>query len=172
VKAAIACKSPVILQVHPSSLKFGGLPLLEMLASFRDEAKLMSTAIYLQLDHITSEEDIQMICKWGKADAIMIDGSDKAFDENLLWTKAMTEEAHRYGMYVEGELGKIAGKEDGLDVSILEAKMTDPEQARRFVDETKIDSLAVTIGNVHGDYSRPPNLDFDRLVRIRELLGR
>lgn len=89
VKAAIALKVPIILQVHPSSLKFGGLPFLDMLVSFRSKAKRDNVSVFINLDHITSDEDIRMICEWGKADSIMIDGSDKPFEENVQWTKRM-----------------------------------------------------------------------------------
>jgi len=68
---------------------------------------------------------------------------------------------------VEAEVGRLSGTEDGLTVSEREARMTDPEQAAKFVYETGVDALAVCIGNVHGEYQRPPLLDFARLEAIR-----
>ena len=80
----------------------------------------------------------------------------------------MTRVAHAQGVSVEAELGKLAGEEDGLSVPEVEARMTDPEVVAPFTEATGIDALAVTIGNVHGKYAKRPQLDFDRLDRIRD----
>lgn len=84
-----------ITQVHSAPLKFGGIPFLDMLYSYRSAgipSKSDPSAIipvFIQMDHITSDSDIEMILSWGKADAIMIDGSEKPFMENVAWTKKM-----------------------------------------------------------------------------------
>jgi tagatose 1,6-diphosphate aldolase GatY/KbaY len=83
----------------------------------------------------------------------------------------MTQLSHRYGAIVEAEIGRISGTEDGLTITEKEAKMTDPVQAVEFVAATNVDALAVTIGNVHGEYKQPPRLDFPRLEQIRRLLS-
>ncbi|MFM8306172.1 MAG: class II fructose-bisphosphate aldolase [Microcystis aeruginosa] len=103
--------------------------------------------------------------------SIMADGSHLPYQDNLAFTKEMTRLAHEYGAVVEAEIGRISGTEDGLTIAEKEAKMTDPEQAVQFVQATGVDSLAVTIGNVHGEYKSPPRLDFDRLAQIRQLLS-
>jgi tagatose 1,6-diphosphate aldolase GatY/KbaY len=97
----------------------------------------------------------------------MADGSHLPYAENLAFTKAMTQLAHAKGAVVEAEIGRISGTEDGLSVAEKEAKMTDPIQAVEFVKATGVDALAVTIGNVHGEYKSEPRLDFDRLATIR-----
>ena len=74
--------------------------------------------------------------------------------------------AHAFGCVVEAELGRLTGEEDGLSVDEKEGKMTDPAVVTRFLRETKVDLLAVTIGNVHGKYKHPPQLDFPRLSAI------
>lgn len=81
-----------------------------------------------------------------------------------------TELAHSRGIAVEAELGQLAGEEDGLSVPEVQARMTDPALVAGFLSHTKVDMLAVTIGNVHGRYSRPPALDFPRLSRIRAVI--
>ena len=75
--------------------------------------------------------------------------------------------AHSFGCAVEAELGRLVGEEDGLSVDAKEGKMTDPAVVARFVSESKVDLLAVTIGNVHGKYKHPPQLDLPRLRAIR-----
>ena len=83
----------------------------------------------------------------------------------------MASLAREQGKSVEAELGRLAGSEDGLSVAEREARLTDPEQASDFVQKTKVDALAVCIGNVHGHYRAPPDLDFDRLSALRQRLS-
>ena len=155
--------SPAILQVHPSSLHFGGRALIDMLISFRTFSKV---PIFVHLDHSENEKDVELALSCG-VDSIMVDGSAMPLDQNIIWTRKMTELAHAQGVIVEAELGRLAGKEDALEISEKESKMTNPNEAKVFVKETGVDMLAVTIGNVHGKYSRPPSLDFDRLSAIK-----
>jgi len=72
---------------------------------------------------------------------------------------------------VEAELGRLSGTEDGLTLAACEARLTDPEQAADFVNRTAVDALAVCIGNVHGRYTTPPELDFERLAALRDRLS-
>ena len=80
----------------------------------------------------------------------------------------MTLLAHDRDATVEAEVGRISGTEDGMTVAEKEAKMTDPDRAKEFVAESGVDFLAVTIGNVHGRYYGEPQLDFERLAKIRQ----
>jgi tagatose 1,6-diphosphate aldolase GatY/KbaY len=100
----------------------------------------------------------------------MADGSHLPYDQNAAFTRAMAAAAHESGAWLEAELGRLSGTEDGLSVAQYEARLTDPDQAARFVDETGVDMLAVCIGNVHGHYRGEPRLDFDRLEAIRRAL--
>ncbi len=167
IDAAESCHSPAILQIHPTALVYGGMPLVAMCL---EAADLAVVPIAVHLDHSTNPQDIQMALAAGVR-SIMADGSPLSFAENLAFTKKMTELAHRYGAVVEAEIGRISGTEDGLTVAEKEAKMTDPNQAVEFVAATGVDFLAVTIGNVHGEYRSEPRLDFPRLARIRELIN-
>ncbi|MBF2050869.1 MAG: class II fructose-bisphosphate aldolase [Leptolyngbya sp. IPPAS B-1204] len=168
VSAAEAVQSPAMLQIHPSSLKYGGSPLVSLCL---EAARSATVPISVHLDHSTSAEAIRFALEAGM-NSIMADGSHLPYAENLSFTREMTQLAHRYGAVVEAEIGRISGTEDGLSVAEKEAKMTDPVQAGEFVRATQVDALAVTIGNVHGEYRSEPRLDFDRLIRIGETVGK
>ena len=167
VLAAEACQSPAMLQMHPSSFKFGGSPLVSLCL---EAARTASVPISVHLDHSTSAEAIRFSLNAGM-NSIMADGSHLPYAENLAFTREMTELAHQYGAVVEAEIGRISGTEDGLSVAEKAAKMTDPTEAKAFVKETQVDALAVTIGNVHGEYKSEPKLDFERLIKIRQNVG-
>lgn len=166
VNAAELNDSPAMLQLHPSALKYGQFPLLALCL---EAARSANVPIAVHLDHSTSASDIQMALAAGVR-SIMADGSPLPYEQNLAFTDQMTELSHQYKAVVEAEIGRISGTEDGLTIAEKEAKMTDPLQALEFVQATQVDFLAVTIGNVHGEYKSPPRLDFARLERIRQLL--
>jgi tagatose 1,6-diphosphate aldolase GatY/KbaY len=168
VSAAEAVQSPAMLQMHPSSFKYGGSPLVSLCL---EAARSATVPISVHLDHSTSAEAIRFALEAGM-NSIMADGSHLAYPENLAFTREMTQLAHSYGAVVEAEIGRISGTEDGLSVTEKEAKMTDPIQAGEFVRATQVDALAVTIGNVHGEYRSEPRLDFNRLIRIRQNVGK
>lgn len=164
VNAAQASHSPVILQMHPSAFEYGGAALAALcLQAARDASVPMS----VHLDHSTSAEEIRFAMDAGMT-SIMADGSHLAYDENVRFTRAMVELAHTHSGFIEAELGRLAGTEDGLTVAEYEAKLTDPNQATSFIAQTGIDALAVCIGNVHGKYRDEPRLDFARLAAIRD----
>lgn len=167
IGAAEANRSPAMLQIHPSSLKYGGTPLVALCL---EAAAASAMPISVHLDHSTSAEAIRLALEAGM-NSIMADGSHLPYEENLSYTRQMTQLAHQYGAVVEAEIGRISGTEDGLSISEKEAKMTDPMQAGEFVRATQVDALAVTIGNVHGEYRSEPRLDFERLIRIRQTVG-
>lgn len=166
INAAEASQSPAMLQLHPSALSYGKSPLVALCL---EAAKSSSVPISVHLDHSTSEKDIQAALAAG-IKSIMADGSPLEYEKNLSFTREMTKLSHENGAVVEAEIGRISGTEDGLTVAEYEAKMTDPQQALEFVRETKVDTLAVTIGNVHGKYRGEPKLDFNRLAAIRRLV--
>lgn len=166
VNAAQASQSAAMLQIHPSALKYGSSTLVVMCL---EAARAATVPIAVHLDHSTTKSDIHQALAAGMS-SIMADGSHLPYQENLSFTREMTRLAHEYGAVVEAEIGRISGTEDGLTIAQKEAKMTDPIQAVEFVQATQVDSLAVTIGNVHGEYKSPPRLDFERLARIRSLI--
>ena len=167
VHAAEAEHSPALIQIHPQAFDYGGIPLLMAARSAAEEA---SAPMSVHLDHSTSRDLIRSALNHGVS-SIMADGSDLAYEKNISFTKEMANLAHANGASVEAELGKISGTEDGLTTDVFEAKMTIPEQAIEFVRETNVDALAVCIGNVHGQYSSEPHLDFERLEKIKNYLN-
>lgn len=167
VNAAEISRSPAMLQLHPSALKYGKLPLVKMCI---EAAKSANVPISIHLDHSTSIDDIRLALDAGVR-SIMADGSPMSYSDNLKFTRDMTVLSHQFHAVVEAEIGRISGTEDGLTIAEKEAKMTDPIEALEFVQQTKVDAIAVTIGNVHGEYKSPPRLDFARLEKIRSLIN-
>lgn len=163
VKAAQQNKSPAMLQIHPAAMSYAGPALLALCLT---EAAEASVPMAVHLDHSVSAAAIQKAVAAGFS-SVMADGSHLDYGQNVTFTQEMVAFAHQQSVAVEAELGRISGTEDGLTVSEFEARFTDPEQAQAFVQQTGIDALAVCIGNVHGRYHRPPQLDFARLERIK-----
>ncbi len=167
VNAAQAAHSPAILQMHPSAFEYGGAALVALsLQAARDA----SVPVAVHLDHSTSADAIRFALNAGM-NSIMADGSHLAYAANVQFTRAMVELTHARLGFVEAELGRLAGTEDGLTIAEYEAKLTDPGQAHEFVAQTGIDALAVCIGNMHGKYHGEPKLDFARLAAIRDAVS-
>ncbi len=165
--AAEQANSPVMLQLHPQALKYGGAALVALCMA---AAKSASVPVSVHLDHSAAENDIRSALAAG-LNSIMADGSHLAYAENITFTGRMSTLAHANAGFVEAELGRLSGSEDGLSVSELEARMTDPNQALDFITQAGVDALAVCIGNVHGHYRGEPILDFERLAEIRQLVS-
>jgi tagatose 1,6-diphosphate aldolase GatY/KbaY len=166
IQAAEAERSPVIIQMHPGALTYGGMGLVALCLVAAHKAEV---EVGVHLDHSTSYDDMQRAMDAGVT-SVMADGSHLPFDENVAYIQRAVEQARAKQVGVEAELGSISGTEDNLTVADYEARMTDPAQAADFVLQTGVDALAVCIGNVHGHYHFPPNLDFDRLARINEVI--
>ena len=168
-EAADEAKSPVILQVSSSAIKYAKLPYLMKMV----EAAVESTniPIALHLDHGPDFETCKMCIDAGFT-SVMIDGSKYDFEENISITKQVVDYAHSKGVVVEAELGKLAGVEDEVSVSEDDARYTDPEQAYEFVSRTGCDSLAIAIGTSHGAYKfkGDARLRFDILSKVKEKL--
>ena len=168
-EAANEAKSPVILQVSSSAIKYAQMKYLIKMV----EAAVESTdiPIALHLDHGPDFETCKMCIDNGFT-SVMIDGSKYDFEENVALTKKVVEYAHSKGVVVDSELGKLAGVEDEVNVAEDDARYTDPEQAKEFVERTGCDSLAIAIGTSHGAYKfkGDAKLRFDILAKIKEKL--
>lgn len=165
VRAAEELNSPVIIAVTPSAIKYAGINMISQIVL--TAIKSTEIPMALHLDHGTRIEDIVSCIETGFS-SVMMDGSKYELDENIAITRQAAELAHQCGLSVEGELGRIFGAEDLINVSKREASMTDPGEAKKFVEESGIDTLAVSIGNAHGWYKEEPKLDFGRLKKISE----
>lgn len=167
IEAAVELRSPIILAATPGTMSYSGRSYIQAIAEVA--AKENDIPIALHLDHHESVESIIESLDLG-VKSVMIDGSHGNFEENIALSKEVVEKAHKYGATVEAELGKLVGQEDDLIVQAKDAEYTDPNTVQEFVERTGIDSLAVAIGTGHGLYETEPNLDFDRLEKIRDLL--
>lgn len=169
VSAARATKSPVILAVSESALKYMSPRLLMGMIwglNIKPEEK-----ISLHLDHGSSFESCVNAIKLGFS-SVMIDGSKLPFDENIELAKTVVDFAHKYNVSVEAELGTLSGIEDE-NTNGTESSYTNPDDVVNFVNATNIDSLAIAIGTSHGAYKRKTEneeLRFDILERIADQL--
>ena len=168
-EAAKEVNAPLILQVSAGARKYANHTYLMKLV----EAALEETdlPIALHLDHGDSFE-LCKACIDGGFTSVMIDGSHLPFEENIALTKKVVDYAHERGVTVEGELGRLAGVEDDINVSEEDAQYTKPEEVEEFVSRTGVDSLAIAIGTSHGAYKfkGEPKLRFDILEEIQRRL--
>ena len=165
IRGAEEMNAPVIIQTTPSTVKYADCAYFY--AIVRIAADNSKIAAALHLDHGNS---FALVCKAIKAgySSVMIDGSQKSFEENIQITQKVVELAHSVNIPVEAELGKVGGKEDDLE---SEGDVyTDPQSAVEFVKQTGIDSLAIGIGTAHGIYKVQPKLDLDRLSEIKKVI--
>lgn len=167
MQAAAQEKSPVILQVSAGARKYAGQIYIMKLV----EAALLEAdvPVVVHLDHGPTFEMCRD-CIDGGFTSVMIDGSHLPFEENIALTKQVVEYAHAKNVWVEAELGKLAGIEEHVksDGHVY----TDPDEAVEFVQRTGCDSLAIAIGTSHGAYKfkGAATLDFDRLETIGKKL--
>ncbi len=170
-EAAKEVNAPLILQVSAGARKYANHTYLVKLV----EAALEETGlpIALHLDHGDSFE-LCKSCIDGGFTSVMIDGSHLPYEENVALTKKVVDYAHERGVVVEGELGRLAGVEDDVNVSDEDASYTRPSEVVDFVTRTGVDSLAIAIGTSHGAYKfkpgQKPQLRFDILEEVKKEL--
>lgn len=165
--------SPVILQVSRGARKYAKpIYLKKMVEAAVEDSNI---PIALHLDHGDTFETCKD-CIDGGFTSVMIDGSSLSLEENIALTKKVCEYAHNHIPYVtvEGELGRLAGVEEHVNVSAEDSSYTNPDDVERFVKETGVDSLAIAIGTSHGTFKfKPgtkPQLRFDILEEVARRL--
>lgn len=170
MEAAQELKSPAILAASTSALKYGGFDYLIDLV--KTGARLVTVPVSLHLDHGEKIEDAEKCIKAGFT-SVMIDASHEDFEENIRITKEVVKMAHPKNIAVEAELGRLGGIEDNVNVDERDAFLTDPKQAKEFVDRTQCDALAVAVGTSHGAYKfkAEAKLAFDRIDEIKKKTG-
>ena len=138
----------------------------------RDECGQYGVEVCLHLDHGTTVPECIEAINSGFT-GVMIDASAHTFDENVNFTREVVELAHRHNVSVESELGHVGEAVEGsyLMKDDARAHLTDPQQAKRFVELTKTDCLAVAIGTVHGEYKGEPDIAFHLLVSFEYAEG-
>lgn len=165
VKASEELNEPIILQIAEKRLK--NSPLYLMAPMMISAAKKSKTDIAVHLDHGLTLECIDEALEYGFT-SVMLDASLLPFEENIELTKKVVEKATAYSASTEAELGVVGGNEgDTAEHKIL---CTDPEKAEIFTLQTNIDALAVAIGNAHGNYPVLPELRFDILEKINNIV--
>ncbi len=153
---------PAMIAAGSSSFRGAGREGLAAAALAAAEAARVPVGVHL--DHSTDPDEIAACIELGYT-SVMIDGSRLPFDENVELTRAVVERAHAHGVWVEGELGGLAGDEDSSSDAVA-GDLTDPRQAAEFVDRTGVDALAAAVGTVHGFTAVPVHVDFERLRAI------
>jgi fructose-bisphosphate aldolase, class II len=157
LEAPVLITVPAVLEKYVSFSDLGAIT--------REVAAKVSIPVGLHLSH---GKDIATMrrCIDAGFSSVMIDGSALPFDENVKLTKEAADLCHSHGVACEGELGAV-----GSTTGEIKSTMTDPEEARRYVESTGIDIFAVSIGNAHGFYKGVPKLDFDRFGQIKAALA-
>ena len=168
VSAAEETRSPIIMQTTPGTLKFAGADMY--FANIKAAAQKASVPVACHLDHGNTFALAVQAFHAGYT-SIMIDGSKLPLEENIALTKSVVDVCHAANIPVEAELGRVGGKEDDLDNTHTVNPYTDPDEAAEFVERTGCDFLAVGIGTAHGVYKGTPQVNFDVLGKIRELVS-
>ncbi len=167
VRAAALKKSPVIVQTSEGAIEYAGLSLIASIIKVL--ASEASVPVVMHLDHGKKFETVKKCIEAGYT-SVMIDTSTLPFEENIQRTLEVVEYAHARGVWVEAELGAIVGKEGIKDLhgnSTPDSFLTDVKQAEEFVQKTGIDSLAVSVGTIHGAFTGQEYIRFELLEEIQ-----
>ncbi len=175
IRAAVAQKAPVIVQTSVGTIEYAGIE--EIAAIIKAEAREVDVPIALHQDHCKDFDLIKKLIAVGYS-SVMVDASALDYKENVKLTKAVVAYAHKRGVWVQAELGRLLGNEDWQTVKSGDDLMTDPKQAAKFVQETGVDTLAVAVGSFHGIPVNPQirkilttlkeHIDLHRLKLIHE----
>ncbi len=166
LQAAENTGSPVIVQISANEFNWFQVSAKEFADRFYQVADRYQVEAVLHLDHTKELSIIRDAIDAGFT-SVMIDASQKEFEENIRITKEVADYAHAKGVAVEAELGKI-GSADKVETDNDESLYTDPAEAEEFVRRTGVDTLAVSIGTAHGVYPvKNPQIDLNRLQDIR-----
>ncbi len=162
-------RAPVILSLAESHFEYFDFP--SAMAATVSAARRASVPVAIHLDHGANPDSAVRGINLG-CNGVMIDASHHPLEENIAITREVVATAHGCGVPVEGELGYVPGVEgEDAERHPGEVVYTTVEDARRFVQETGVDFLAVSIGTVHGRMQGEPRLDFERLAAINDALG-
>jgi fructose-bisphosphate aldolase class II len=170
LRAGQQTNSPLIVQISQNEFGWYEVSAAEFAVEFFAQLRVqrITIPVTLHLDHTRDLAVIREAIAAGFA-SVMIDSSDRPLEENIAITKTVVEYAHAHDVSVEAELGRIGRASDEAIETDNDAELyTDPQEARRFVAETGVDALAVSVGTVHGVYKvKQQKIDFDRLRAIR-----
>lgn len=169
--AAKELKSPVIIQVTEKTMKYAGGRMIFNIIKNAVEFYAPEIPVAIHLDHGGSFEIVQRAVEIGWP-SVMYDGSRNEYVDNVVVTKKVVDFCHERGVAVQGELGNVPYlSEHKIGAVDWDKYMTDPEQAKDFVEKTGVDTLAVAIGNAHGFFVEREVPDWERLEKIRSLIN-
>ena len=164
ISAAEELRAPVILQTTPSTVRYAGTGMhAAMVAALAQEA---TVPMAMHLDHGDSFALCAQALRSGYT-SVMIDGSKLPLEENIALTYKVSEMCAAVGVPVEGEIGRVGGKEDDLE---SDGGYTIPEEAVRFEKESGLFSMAVGVGTAHGFYKEKPQLNKELITTLRGML--
>jgi ketose-bisphosphate aldolase len=166
IDGAAALGAPVILQTSEKTVRYWGFK--AVVSWVRELTSSVDIPVALHLDHCTDIEFIHKCINEGWT-SVMIDASSKPLEENIRMSREVVGLAHPCGVSVEAELGEIGGIEDDIKVDAEHAHLADPEKAKYFLAQVKVDCFAPAIGTAHGLYKGEPKIAFDRLAEINNL---
>lgn len=163
-------QAPFIIQISKGARSYTDKVMLEAMIRAADQV-FPESIFAVHLDH-GDEETCYDCINSGFYSSVMIDASHAPFEENIAITKRVVDAAHAKGIVVEAELGQLGGVEEHISVAEADAKLTDPDQAKEFVERTGCDSLACAIGTSHGafKFAGTQGLHFDVLEEIQKRL--
>jgi fructose-bisphosphate aldolase class II len=165
VKAAQERNSPAILQIAQVRLKYSPLHLIGPMMIAAAKSALVPIAVHF--DHGMDLEVIKEALELGFT-SVMIDASHLAIDKNIEVVKKVKAMADYYGASVEAEVGQLGGSEDGsVDNEMF---YSNPEEVKELYESTKVDAIALSIGNAHGLYKKEPKLNYDILTKAKEIV--
>jgi fructose-bisphosphate aldolase class II len=169
IEAGKETKTPIILAFGAKYLT--NFSLESAAALTKSLAEDLDIPVCLHLDHCSDMDVVFRAIKAGFG-SVMYDGSMLPYEQNLANTKKVCEVAHACGVSVEAELGSLAAGDKSHEGSADDKEVyTDPKLAKEFVEITKVDALAVSVGTVHGLYKGKPNIRFDILEEINKEVG-
>ncbi|MBL7021822.1 class II fructose-bisphosphate aldolase [Patescibacteria group bacterium] len=171
-RAAVKVRAPIIIQVSEKTIEYAGLKPITHIVQTIAKNEAADIPVALHLDHGHSFKSVSECINAGFS-SIHIDASDLPFDENVKITKESVDYAHKHGVWAQGELGRIFGKEGLVNGNFekLEEFLTDPQQAVEFVEKTGVDTLAISVGTYHGRFKGKEKIYFDRLDEIRKAIS-
>jgi fructose-bisphosphate aldolase class II len=170
INAAVAKKSPLIINVSEAAIEYATLnAITAIIKSLGLEEAAKKIPMAIQVDHGRKIERFPDYIKAGFT-ALMVDASRFSYEENVAMTAKTVKLAHKYKISAQGEIGAVPYKGEEARYKDWDETMTDPEQAKEFVEKTGVDYLAVAIGNAHGFYKERAELDFDRLEKISKMV--
>jgi fructose-bisphosphate aldolase, class II len=170
IAGAESAEAPVVLQVSENAVRFRYGRLLPLARAAVTAAERAAVPVALHLDHVRSDELLRQTSDAGFS-SVMYDAARLPYEQNLAATRSAVDWAHAQGLWIEAELGQVAGKagEPAPDPHAPGAR-TDPAEARAFVADSQVDALAVAIGTTHAMTTRTATLDHALLEQLSAAL--